>query len=142
MKRWERTYWVVFAANLITAVGMMSFLPFFPTFLRELGVEGEAAVKTWTGIAFGAAPFSAALMGPIWGALGDRFGRKMMVLRSLLAITLFVGCMGFVYCPSVRYTARVPPTHTCSSIGLNGAFFQHGQFTCKRQFLRISLEYT
>ncbi|MFT5292556.1 MAG: DHA1 family multidrug resistance protein-like MFS transporter [Planctomycetota bacterium] len=125
MKRWERTYWVVFAANLITAVGMMSFLPFFPTFLRELGVEGEAAVKTWTGVAFGAAPFSAALMGPIWGALGDRFGRKMMVLRALLAITLFVGCMGFVTTPLQLVVLRlcqgvfsgfVPPSVTLVSV--------------------------
>ena len=125
MQRWERTYWVVFVANLITAIGMMSFLPFFPAYLRELGVEDEAAVKAWTGVAFGAAPFSAALMGPIWGALGDRFGRKLMVLRALLAITVFVGCMGFVQTPAQLIALRlgqgvfsgfVPPSITLVSV--------------------------
>lgn len=125
MQLWKRTYWVVFIANLITAVGMMSFLPFFPAYLRELGVQDEVAVKVWTGVAFGAAPFSAAIMGPIWGALGDRFGRKMMVLRSMLAITVFVGCMGFVATPVQLVVLRlgqgvfsgfVPPSITLVSV--------------------------
>ncbi|MCZ6597352.1 MAG: MFS transporter [Planctomycetota bacterium] len=99
MKPWQRTYWVVYAANLITAAGMMSFLPFFPTFLRELGLTERAEIAAWTGLVFGAAPFAAAIMGPIWGAIGDRFSRKWMVLRALVAITLFVGAMSLVRSP-------------------------------------------
>ena len=59
MSPWQRTYWTIWTANLITALGMMSFLPFFPVLLRELGVEGDEAVATWTGVLFGAAPLAA-----------------------------------------------------------------------------------
>jgi MFS family permease len=38
-------------------------------------------------------------MGPIWGALGDRFGRRLMVLRAMGAIALFVGLMAFARSP-------------------------------------------
>ncbi|MEZ6019694.1 MAG: MFS transporter [Planctomycetota bacterium] len=93
---WRRTYWVVWTANLITAVGMMSFLPFFPSLLEELGMQGEAAISRWSGICFAAAPLSATFSAPIWGAVGDRLGRKLMVCRALMAICVFVGGMAFV----------------------------------------------
>lgn len=96
MSPWRRTYLVVWIADLITAVGMMSFLPFFPSYLEELGLSDPKAVGIWTGLVFGAAPFVAALMAPVWGTLSDRWGRKLMILRALAAITVFVGCMGLV----------------------------------------------
>ena len=95
MSPWRRTYLVVWIADLITAIGMMSFLPFFPSYLEELGLSGPE-VGVWTGMVFGAAPFVAALMAPLWGALSDRWGRKLMMIRALAAITIFVGCMGLV----------------------------------------------
>ena len=98
-KKWRRTYVVVFLANLITAIGMMSFLPFFPAILSALGVSDPEERMLWTGIAFGAAPLAAAIMGPIWGSIGDRFGHKLMLLRALLAIALFVGAMSFARTP-------------------------------------------
>ncbi len=99
MESWKRTHRAVWVANLATAAGMMSFLPFFPSHLEALGVTGKEELAAWTGVVFGSAPLSAALMSPIWGALGDRIGRRLMVLRSMLAITLFVGAMAYVQSP-------------------------------------------
>jgi MFS family permease len=122
---WKRTFWVVYAANLVTAIGMMSFIPFFPSYLEELGVTDRAAVQRWSGLAFGAAPFAAAIMGPVWGSIGDRFNRKLMVLRAMLAITVFVGLMGFVRTPwellGLRlcqgiFSGFVPPSITLVSV--------------------------
>ena len=87
---WKRTYWVVWTANLITSIGMMSFLPFFPSLLEEMGVEGEASISRWAGVCFAAAPLSATVSAPLWGAIGDRFGRKVMVCRAMLAIAVAV----------------------------------------------------
>jgi len=125
LSSWKRTFWTVYAANLITAVGMMSFIPFFPSYLEELGVHDRAALSRWSGIAVGAAPLAAAVMGPIWGSIGDRFNRKLMVLRAMLAITLFVGLMGFVRTPwellGLRlcqgvFSGFVPPSITLVSV--------------------------
>ncbi|MEM7311272.1 MAG: MFS transporter [Planctomycetota bacterium] len=123
---WKRTYWSVYAANLITAIGMMSFLPFFPSYLESLGVEDRGALATWTGVTFGAAPLAAAFMGPIWGSIGDRYSRKLMVLRAMIAITLFVGAMSVVRSPwellALRlcqgvFSGFVPPSVTLVSVG-------------------------
>lgn len=95
MPAWKRTFVAVWAANLITAIGMQAFLPFFASHLEVLGMQDRDQVALWSGLLFGAAPLSAALASPLWGALGDRFGRRLMVLRSMLAITVFVGAMAF-----------------------------------------------
>lgn len=122
---WKRTYWVVWTANLVTSIGMMSFLPFFPSLLEEMGVEGEKAISTWAGICFAAAPLSATISAPIWGAIGDRFGRKVMVCRAMLAIAFFVGGMGLVNTPGQLLAMRlgqgmfsgfIPPSITLVSI--------------------------
>jgi len=107
MVKWKQTYWVVFFSNLITAVGMMSFLPFFPAILEDLGVTDLDERMAWTGLVFGGAPLAAAIMGPIWGAIGDRFGRKLMLIRALLAISVFVGLMGFARTPLELFLLRL-----------------------------------
>ena len=126
MSSWRRTYWTVWLSNLVTSIGMMSFLPFFPSLLEEMGVDDPAAKRAWAGVIFGAAPLSATLMSPIWGALGDRLGRKLMVVHSMLAICLFVGGMHWASTPwqllAMRlgqglFSGFIPPSITLVSVG-------------------------
>ena len=107
MPSWKRTYWVVWVSNLVTAVGMMSFLPFFPSHLLHLGVEDEGARALWSGLIFGGAPLAAAVMTPIWGALGDRYGRRLMTVRAMFAITVFVGAMSLATSPQQLFALRL-----------------------------------
>ena len=125
MSSWKRTYWVVWLANLITSIGMMSFLPFFPSLLEEMGVQGEESLARWSGVCFAAAPLTATFSAPLWGALGDRIGRKIMVCRAMLAICLFVGGMAFAGSPTQLLILRclqgcfsgfIPPSITLVSI--------------------------
>jgi MFS family permease len=99
MEPWKRNFAFVWLNNFITAVGMMAFLPLLPLYLRELGVLDEAAVKVWSGVLVAGAPLTAAFMGPLWGALSDRVGRKPMMVRANLAIVVFVGAMSLVTSP-------------------------------------------
>ncbi len=99
MQSWKRNFYLVWANNFVTGVGMMAFIPLFPLYLRELGVTDPGAVSAWAGVIFAGAPLTAACMGPLWGALGDRVGRKPMMLRANLSIALFVGSMAFAGSP-------------------------------------------
>ncbi len=107
VSHWKRVYWAVWFANLITSIGMMSFLPFFPTHLGHLGITDGREIATWSGLIYGAAPLMAGVMGPVWGSLGDRFGRKLMVLRALVAIGFFIGCMAFARTPFELFGLRL-----------------------------------
>ncbi len=103
----RRNLLVVSASNFAASAGMACFLPAFPIILHRLGIDEPSEVEIWTGVLTAAAPFSAALAGPFWGALGDRIGRKLMVLRALLGIVVFVGAMAFVTSPFVLLALRL-----------------------------------
>ena len=81
----------------IQFVMTMSFsmlTPIMPLFLPVLGVQSESAIDLWAGILAGVTSFVAAFASPLWGRLADRHGRKLMLLRSSVAIGLFAGLMG------------------------------------------------
>lgn len=107
MEAWRRNFRVVWSANFVTAIGMTTFLPLFPLHLRELGVVDAHDRAIWSGALVAAAPLTAAFMGPVWGALGDRIGRKPMLLRANAAIVLFVGAMGFATTPWLLLALRL-----------------------------------
>ena len=104
---WRRNFRVVWLANFVTAIGMTTFLRLFPLHLREIGLTDASSVALWSGALVAAAPLTAAFSGPVWGALGDRIGRKPMLLRANAAITLFVGAMWFARSPWLLLALRL-----------------------------------
>lgn len=71
-------------------------LPFLPLYLKELGVKPERDVVFWSGALVTSTGISLAIFSPIWGALADRRGRKLMVLRAMLVGGLIIALMGLV----------------------------------------------
>ncbi|HSR10643.1 MAG TPA: MFS transporter, partial [Thermodesulfobacteriota bacterium] len=95
METWKRNLYSLWVAQFITAVGLSMIIPFIPFYLREIGMEGEEAVKLWSGLIF-SAPFMVSIfMQPLWGILGDRRGRKPMVARAMLSLAATNFLMGF-----------------------------------------------
>jgi len=74
---------------------------------RDLGVRDASQVALWTGLALGGTGLAMALVGPIWGAVGDRFGLKSMVVRALFGGGLAVLLMGLVTTPVQLVGTRV-----------------------------------
>ncbi|MCD6287642.1 MAG: MFS transporter [Candidatus Hydrogenedentes bacterium] len=70
-----------------------------PLYIHTLGVSDQAATARWAGLVDGAAGIAFVIFAPIWGLVGDRFGRKLMVLRSMFCATLVLGLMGFARSP-------------------------------------------
>ena len=90
-----RTLWLMVAIQFFMTLSFTVLSPIMPLFLPELGVHGDAAIDLWTGVVNAATPFVAAFASPLWGRLSDRKGRKLMLLRSMVAISIFTGLMGF-----------------------------------------------
>ena len=90
-----RTLWLMVAIQFFMTLSFTVLSPVMPLFLPEFGVHGEAAIDLWTGVVNGATPFVAAFASPLWGRLSDRKGRKLMLLRSMVAISIFTCLMGF-----------------------------------------------
>ena len=78
-------------------------MPFLPLYIRQLGVTDVGEIALWTGVSLGVTPALTALLAPFWGRLADRFGRKIMVARSLVSFVVVMAAMAFV----TRAVARV-----------------------------------
>jgi MFS family permease len=89
--------WVV---NVLTQFGVYSAHPFIPLYIRrELGVHSDNEAAFWVGVAGSAIGLSMILSGPVWGRVGDRFGRKTMTLRAAGLGGLFVASAALVQTP-------------------------------------------
>ena len=94
--RWQRTLYILFFAQLITAVGFSSIFPFLPLYVEALGTSTNLSVEFLAGMVFSAQAFTMMIASPIWGTLSDRYGRKLMVVRSMLGGSVILLLMAFV----------------------------------------------
>ncbi|MEM5420769.1 multidrug efflux MFS transporter [Paraburkholderia ferrariae] len=93
-QHWRRNLAVCVVGSFTTLVAMTLMLPFLPLYVEELGVHGHAAIVQWSGIAYSATFFTAALVAPLWGRLGDRYGRKPMLVRASLGMAVTMSLIG------------------------------------------------
>lgn len=95
MELWRKNLYSLWCAQFIAALGLNMVVPFLPIYLRELGIEGDKSMKIWSGVVFAAPFLISAFMQPLWGILGDRYGRKLMIVRAMLGLSLAHFLMGF-----------------------------------------------
>ncbi|SIO25465.1 MFS transporter [Paraburkholderia phenazinium] len=94
---WRRNLIVCVFGSFTTIVAMTLLLPFLPLYVEELGVKSHAAIVQWSGVAYGATFLSAALTAPLWGRLGDRYGRKLMLIRASLGMAVAMSLIGMAH---------------------------------------------
>ena len=89
---WKRTLTIVVFAQMMTAVGFSSIFPFLPLYVDALGARSGLSVEVLAGLVYSAQAFTMMLASPVWGALADRYGRKLMVQRAMFggAVLLFL----------------------------------------------------
>ena len=71
-------------------------LPFLPLYIKELGVGTWGTIEFWSGMVFSAQAITMMISAPLWGAVADRYGRKLMLIRATLGGAVLIALMGFV----------------------------------------------
>ena len=69
---WQRTLYIMFAAQLLSMIGFAFVLPFLPFYIRELGVTDERLVPVWAGVmtaAVAGIPRAPGFRGLVWSAV-------------------------------------------------------------------------
>jgi DHA1 family multidrug resistance protein-like MFS transporter len=97
--RWQRTLWTMVGVQFVMSIAFSILSPIMPLLLPQLGVASREAVDVWAGVLASVTSFVAIFTAPIWGGLADRYGRKLMVLRSTLGIAMFTALMGLALSP-------------------------------------------
>jgi MFS family permease len=94
------------AAGMIGFTGFTLVMPFLPLYIAELGTTDVKEIAMWTGLTLGATPTVTAISAPLWGRVGDRYGSKVLVIRSLIAFILTKAAMAFVTAPWQLFALR------------------------------------
>lgn len=92
--------------QFIMSMSLTVIVPLLPLYLPTIGVTRRADILMWTGLLTSVNLFVAAAVSPLWGHLGDRHGRKLMVMRSSAAIALFTLLMIFAVNVWVLFAIR------------------------------------
>ena len=92
---WKDNLRVAWFGSFLTGASISLVVPFMPIFVEQLGIERNQ-VAFYAGLAISVSAVSAALVSPIWGILADKYGRKPMMIRAGLAMTITMGGLAFV----------------------------------------------
>ncbi|SEJ31159.1 MFS transporter [Paraburkholderia diazotrophica] len=94
---WKRNLFICVFGSFTTLVSLSMLLPFLPLYVKQLGVESQADVIQWSGVAFGATFLGTAVTAPIWGRLADRYGRKPMLIRAAVGMAVVMSLIGIAH---------------------------------------------
>jgi DHA1 family multidrug resistance protein-like MFS transporter len=93
---WRRTLYIMVFTQAITGVGFSSIFPFLPLYVKSLGAATALGTDLLSGLVFSAQAFTMMIASPFWGALADRWGRKLMVERAMFGGAVILLLMAFV----------------------------------------------
>ncbi len=100
MKTWKLNLIVLWIGQFLVNAGTTMITPFLALYLsQDLGVQGEHEIGIWAGLIFAANFLTSFIFQPIWGKLADRYGRKIMLLRSGFGMAIVIVLMGFARNP-------------------------------------------
>lgn len=95
MRNWKTNLMVLWFGQFMVLSGMTMIIPFLPLYIQELGVTDENQAAMWAGLIFAGNFVTAFIFQPIWGRLADKYGRKMMIIRSGFGMAIVMILMGF-----------------------------------------------
>lgn len=99
--------------------GFTLVMPLLPLFIHQLGARDDAEIAMWAGLSLGVTPAVTAVLSPWWGRVADRFGRKLMVERSLVSFVIIMAATAFAQ----------RPWHVFALRAMQGLFAGYGGLT-------------
>ena len=94
---WKRNLACIWIGQILAMAGTSMVIPFIPLFLREkLGFVDEAQRAMAVSLFFSVGLLSFCISNPLWGAVADRYGRKLMLLRAYFITGITFPAMYFM----------------------------------------------
>src|SRR5205807_2453175 len=104
---WRRNLAALWFAEFTAIFGFSFAFPFLSIFIsHDLGVHPGHDLDLWTAASASVSGLSMAVASPIWGVLGDIYGRKPMLIRSMLGGAITVGLIFFAQDPTELLVLR------------------------------------
>jgi DHA1 family tetracycline resistance protein-like MFS transporter len=146
MDRNRRAFTFILITLMLDAMGIGLILPVMPDLIAEVGGTGIAGAAVWGGILAATFAVMQFIFGPIVGSLSDRYGRRPVLLVSLVVMSIDYIVMAVAGSIWLLFAARVvggitaatqstatayiadisPPEKKAANFGLVGAAFGVG----------------
>ncbi|MEZ4629412.1 MAG: MFS transporter [Deinococcales bacterium] len=94
-KAWQRTLWIMFSAQLLSAIGFSTIFPFLSLYVHSLGSVWNLNLDFLAAMVFTGQGLTMMISSPIWGAVADRYGRKLMSQRAMFGGAIIILLMAF-----------------------------------------------
>lgn len=107
MNSWKRNLWIIWVCQFLAILGMSMVVPFLPFYIREVGVTDPTEVTRWSGWVFSAPFLILPFSSPLWAMVGDRHGRKIMVVRALIGLAISQIFIGLSRSPEHIFIGRL-----------------------------------
>ena len=118
---WKRTLYVTFVAEMLALLGFSSVFPFLPLYVKELGTHTGLSIELLAGLVYSLPALVMAIASPIWGALADRYGRKLMLGRAMFGGAVILLLMSFANSAEQLLALRVAQGLITGTIGAANA---------------------
>ncbi|WP_203632194.1 MFS transporter [Lacticaseibacillus suibinensis] len=93
---WRRNLSVLWGCTFVAGIAFSEITPFMSLYVAQLGDFTKNQISFYSGVVYAATFFVTAIVSPIWGALADRKGRKIMLIRASLGMAGAMFLMGLV----------------------------------------------
>lgn len=103
---WQRTLWAAVFVQILSLMAFQAGYILIPYYIQDLGITDLNDVARWTGAYQSVGSVSFAIFTPIWGALGDRFGRKPNLVRATIGTAVMMAVTAFVRTPTQLLMVR------------------------------------
>ncbi|TCN18853.1 MFS transporter [Mesobacillus foraminis] len=90
----KRNLAIMWFANFFVAGSMTMIMPFLSLYIETFGQFSDEYVKHWSGMTFGITFVTAFLFSPVIGRMGDRHGRKKILIFMAIGMGLAMLMLG------------------------------------------------
>ena len=85
---------IIAGAAGVTAASFNVWYPFMPLYALDLGAKSDADAVFWVAVAIAMQGVTRLASSAVWGVISDRFGRKIMLVRSLYLASITFAVAG------------------------------------------------
>lgn len=93
---WKRLVGLTVVIQLFSMMGVSVTTSFLPLYIQTIGINSEDRAAFWSGLIIFCQAIMVAICSPVWGAVADRVGAKMMVCRALFGCSVIYGAASLV----------------------------------------------
>jgi len=118
----KRNLFIMWFANFFISASLSMIMPFLSLYISSFGTLSDREVQSWSGIIFGVTFVTAFICSPFWGKIGDRYGRKLILIISSFGMGVSILLLGFTENVWQLFMLRVFMGIFTGFIGISQAF--------------------